>query len=273
MTRSRADPNRIAGIFARTPPILRKYEWLFHVGSMVFLAVILLGFPAVLRTVSGTSPPPMVLIGSVAIGSAAMGLSAGIGLAGKLASAVALSRVKVRDYLLCGKCGHDLRGIQSSRCPECGAPASADRVRSFWKRFLRVQWLDHNHDRPLPRPPWLVRQASLGALIVVAFWVSAFVAIGLVWPFAPVAGWVVGVAFFFVLQWSLAAVASWRSQRLCRRLLRETGLVCTKCGSSVVGMDDCAECPKCRTQFVRKDLAATWECWRPACWDVEMASD
>jgi hypothetical protein len=43
------------------------------------------------------------------------------------------------DFLLCPRCGYDLRQLVGERCPECGGPAKPDEVKAVWLRWLELR--------------------------------------------------------------------------------------------------------------------------------------
>ncbi len=239
---------------------------MFHIGALVFLVA----YPFMMidewRTFLGRFIFWGGWLGAVVASAAAVTM-----VASSVMRMLALGRIRVRGFLLCGGCGHDLRGVESEHCPECGASASADLRQSFWKRYIRFHAPMYDWERSEKRPQWMARRASLIVLVMIVVWVSSFVGFAFIWRFEPVPGVAVAVAFVFMMQWSLRLVAAGWSRRLCKRLIRESGMVCTKCGGCVAVTDSGAKCQRCGMSLVSADLVATWERSRPPCWDLEMA--
>lgn len=67
-----------------------------------------------------------------------LALSLAMGVVGLLLCATALRGRRIDDVPLCRRCGFDLTGIASGRCPECGVDLSRRRSRRWGRR--RIRW-------------------------------------------------------------------------------------------------------------------------------------
>ncbi len=193
-------------------------------------------------------------------------------LAGVLGEFPECRRIKQRGHLVCDHCAHDLGGIDSANCPECGAAIDAAKLCSFWSRYIRANWpVLVGYPRESP-PRWQTKRRSRRVLCLLSAWVAIFVALGVVWRYEPVPAWIVALLFSTTLQGPMRLAAMVDSRGICKRLLRESGLVCTSCGGRATESGDLASCSRCNTQFVTAELRKVWDNWRPACWDLEMES-
>ncbi len=181
-------------------------------------------------------------------------------------------RIKSRDYLVCGKCGYDLRGGERTICPECGIPIVIETLRAFWKRYIHTNWPTLDIDPRAKPPRWQKRRQLRHVVIAMLAWFLVFVGTSFAWQGSPLSFGIFAALSGFTLQIPLRIAIRLNWRRQCERLLAERGLVCTECSSSVVESGEIAECQQCKAQFVTAQLLQTWERWRPAIWDLEMIS-
>lgn len=260
-------------IFSK-PPILRREQTLLRVG---FLMGALQAPAAAIFFLGGGAALGLPRAIGISLFAVAVVCSMGAMLASIILVRRKLTRIKANQFLICGCCGQDLRGLPSGPCPECGIHTDMDELQSFWMRYIRA-YLNYGQELRAPAPRWLNRLGLkwVGAMAVVWLVLLLGVAVVASQHFSTIA-----IPLILLLGWlfplSLHVCSEALERHVCARLIRESGLICTGCGAhllpntvpSTVPNNEQLACTKCALRFQADDLARTWKVWRPPCWDLE----
>lgn len=261
----RGSTTHIRAVTCSKPHIRRRAEILFHAGILMGVIAALLLSAVGSGSTSGT--PRVILICVIALGLAG---SIGALVASVWSARRVLARIESSEYLVCAHCGHDLRGVPSGSCPACGVPVRNDELRSFWMRYVRA----HHHfglESRAPVPRWLARVGLQGVAALAVVWAVLLLGAVVASIHLPALGVGLTMLVGFFIPWSMRACSGYLAHHACARLIDESDLICTECGSRLAsdGAELVCSRQRCGRRFPVDQLAQIWAIWRPPCWSLE----
>ena len=244
------------------PPILRREECGSH-ATMLFL-ISLYGFTAVL---GGAAPAILTTPGEVILIVVQL-LAMGLAVWSFASRCRKMTRIRADKWNACGCCGHTLGGLQGTcACPECGAAFDSDRLRAFWKRYVRMNLPGVVSADTAQPPAWYKRMASrvvvVSMIVFLSFGIVTFAV-----PMAPLVR-ISMVLLWGLTLWSLVIGKAAISLYICRCVIRNQQLVCLECGSCLDVADHRTACKRCGAEASLEHVRQQWDQWCPPCWHLE----
>lgn len=188
---------------------------------------------------------------------------------------ISVKRIRRAEYCPCMQCGYTLTGLSKySRCPECGTAHDVVRLHQFWQRHRWARrglrdckgWTERH---TYICSNWREVRESIFWVIGVYF-AFYFIGIGLDKLNKLLNGPFHGLEFIPYLGLLVIACLFWKNIHRRKRFVRCRFALCRKCGFDLHQHPPRGTCPKCGTEYEKRELREYWKERWPVNWERDV---